>query len=177
MTSNEITITQDYGYGYLPSTKLTSNKPSAGNGLDTLAGYHTAYTRGAIPSPYLEDGSRNPSYYSTDTSVNSRLSANCLSDFDGVGNTAVITAAATAQADWKTSSTITNSHNIGYYPAACCCYRFNPDGNTAGKWYLPAMGELGYMIVRFTEIQNGLTKVRSIYGSSFACLLGSSNYY
>jgi hypothetical protein len=93
----------------MPSTNFTSNKPSAGNGLDTLAGYHKSYKSGTIPSPYLEDGSRNPSYYTNDTSKYPGLSANCLSDFDGVGNTAVITAVATGQTDWKTASAITNS--------------------------------------------------------------------
>jgi hypothetical protein len=175
LTSNEITGVNNYGC--LPSTKFTTNKPSVGSGLDTLAGYHSDYTGSTIPSPYLEDGSRNPSYYTNDTSKYPELSANCLSDFDGVGNTAVITAAATAQTDWKTASTITNNYNSGYYPAACCCYRFNPDGNSAGKWYLPAMGELGYMMVRFNEIQNSLTKIRTQFGSSFACLLGPSNGY
>jgi hypothetical protein len=173
LTSNEIIGVRSSAN--LPSTKFTTNKPSVGSGLDTLAGYNSSINY--IPSPYLEDGSRNPSYYTNDTSKYPGLSANCLSDFDGVGNTAVITAAATAQTDWKTASAITNSSNVGYYPAACCCYRFNPDGNSAGKWYLPAMGELGYMIARFNEIQNSLTKIRTQFGSSFACLLNSSNYY
>jgi hypothetical protein len=172
LTSNEITGVTSYAY--LPSTKFTTNKPSVGSGLDTLAGYSSS---SYIPSPYLEDGSRNPSYYTNDTSKYPGLSANCLSDFDGVGNTAVITAAATAQTDWKTASAITNSSNVGYYPAACCCYRFNPDGNSAGKWYLPVMGELGYMIARFNEIQNSLTKIRTQFGSSFACLLDSYDNY
>ena len=172
LTSNEITGATSYAY--LPSTKFTSNKPSVGSGLDTLAGYSSS---SYIPSPYLEDGSRNPSYYTNDTSKYPGLSANCLSDFDGVGNTAVITAAATAQTDWKTASAITNSSSAGYYPAACCCYRFNPDGNSAGKWYLPAMGEMGYVNARFNEIQNSLTKIQNHFGSSFACLLLSDNNY
>jgi hypothetical protein len=147
LTSNEITGVT--GYANLPSTKFTTNKPSVGSGLDTLAGYRLS---SYIPSPYLEDGSRNPSYYTNDTSKYPGLLANCLSDFDGVGNTTVITAAATAQTDWKTASAITNKSKAGYYPAACCCYRFNPDGNSAGKWYLPAMGELGYLRCRFGKL-------------------------
>ena len=176
LTSNEITGVT--GYAYFPSTKFTSNKPLEGSGLDTLAGYYSSESyEPRIPSPYLEDGSRNPSYYTNDNSKYPELSANCFSDFDGMGNTAVITAAATAQTDWKTASAIIHSTSAGYYPAACCCYRFNPDGNSAGKWYLPAMGELGYMMVRFNEIQNSLTKIQSQFGSSFVCLLSSYNTY
>ena len=172
LTSNEITGVADYGY--LPSTKVSGNKPSVGNGLDTTAGYNSS---SYIPSPYLEDGSRNPSYYTTDTSKYPGLSANCLSDFDGIGNTNVILAAATGQTDWRTASSITNTDRDYYFPAACCTWRFHTSGTSQGDWYLPAMGELGYMIARFNEIQTALNKVKSIYGSSFVCLLDAYNGY
>lgn len=73
------------------------------------------------------------STYSTDT---------CTSDKDGVGNTEIMTSYAYGQSDWKTASTITNSHSLGYMPAACCCWRYCPPGTSEGEWYLPSCGEL-----------------------------------
>ena len=177
LTSNEITgVTSGETSGaYLPSTNFTSNKPAAGNGLDTLAGY-TGYTP-YIPSPYLENGDRNPSYYTTDTTKYPKLSANCLSDFNGKSNTEIILTYATGQTDWRTASTITNSSNVGYYPAACCAWRYHTPGTNQGDWYLPGMGELGYMIARFNEIQTTLNKLSSLYGNSSVVSLNSSDGY
>lgn len=104
-----------------------------------------------IPSPFNADGSRNEAYYTTAYST-----ANALSDFDGVGNTKVLTELATAQSNWKTASTITNSGSEGYYPAACCCWRYHTPGTNQGSWYLPSIGEMGYMsrqIVDFDMIR------------------------
>ena len=167
LTNNEfIDVSNE---NYMPSTQFTSNKPAVGNGMDTLAGYKgsTPYA----PSPYLEDGSRNPSYYSTDTSINAGLSANCLSDFNGKENTEIILSYATAQSDWKTATSITNNYSTGYYTAACCSWRYHTEGTNQGDWYLPGMGELGYMMVRFQEIQNALSLIQSIYGNSSCVLL------
>ena len=172
LTSNEIIgVTSN---AYLPSTKFTSNKPVAGNGLDTLAGY---YSKTCIPSPYLENGDRNPSYYTTDTTKYPGLSANCFSDFNGKSNTEIILNYATGQTDWRTASTITNSDSVGYYPAACCAWRYHTPGTNQGDWYLPAAGELGYMFARFNEIQTTLNKLYSLYGNSSVVSLRSSNYY
>ena len=177
LTSNEITgvTSGETSGGYLPSTNITSNKPAAGNGLDTLAGYNTSSSY--IPSPYLENGDRNPSYYTTDTTKYPKLSANCLSDFNGKSNTEIILTYATGQTDWGTASTITNSSNVGYYPAACCAWRYHTPGTNQGDWYLPAMGEMGYMIARFNEIQTTLNKLSSLYGNSSVVSLDSSNGY
>ena len=79
----------------------------------------------------------------------------------------------TGQADWKTASTITNNSLAGYSPAAVCCRRYAPSENTKGKWYLPAMGELGFIMPRFKLINEKL----SALGSSVAVQLSSFSSY
>lgn len=112
------------------------------------------------PSPFLTDGSRNPAYYQT--SFPSDIS-NALADFDGVGNTKILTGLATSQSDWKTASTITHSYDDGYYPAACCCWRYHTDGTKQGDWYLPAMGELGYIMPNFNKINTTISMLINAY--------------
>lgn len=110
-----------------------------------------------IPSPYLEDGSRYKGYY-----IIRYSESNCLSDFDGFGNTKVLCDLATAQSDWKTASTITNDYAGGYSPAACCCWRYHTTGTNQGDWYLPAIGELGYLIVRLKTINTSISNIGGV---------------
>ena len=126
------------------------------------------------PSPYKADGSRNPAYYQTSSPSSS---ANALADFDGIGNSKVLQNLATGQSDWQTASTITNSSETGFYPAACCCWRYHTNGTEQGDWYLPAMGELGYMMVRFNKINETITNLINAYGSSIGVTLSTPNYY
>ena len=115
-------------YGYLPSDHFSYGTTSS----DGVTRYRSSSTDNS-PSPYNADGSRNEAYYTTVYST-----ANAFSDFDGIGNTKVLTDLATAQSDWKNADTITNFGDVGYYPAACCCWRFHTAGTSQGQWYLPA---------------------------------------
>ena len=163
-TSNGIPTGQT-SYAYLPSDKFSGAQCAH----DTDAYYSsTAY----IPSPYLTDGSRNPGYYQT-TSPSS--SNNALADFDGKENSQVLLDLATSQSDWKTASSVTNNGSSGYYPAACCCWRYHTEGTQQGDWYLPAMGELGYIIPPFNKINDAIDKMRTAYDSSVGVEL-STNY-
>ena len=151
--------------GYLPSDQFTG-----ATSLDGVSKY--GYTSNNAPSPFNADGSRNEAYYTTTYST-----ANALSDFDGVGNTFVLTELATGQSDWKTATTITNNSGAGYYPAACCAWRFHTAGTDQGQWYLPACGEFGYVINRISAINETINKVKSVYSSVVAVALRTSNYY
>lgn len=126
------------------------------------------------PSPYTADGSRNEAYYTT---ASPALATNALSDFDGIGNTAVLTELATAQSDWKTATTITNNTLTGYYPAACCTWRFHTAGTDQGQWYFPACGEFGYVINRISAINTTINKVLSVYSSVVAVTVANSGVY
>ena len=150
-------------YPYLPSDSFTATTCTK----DTNAYYYNSgYT--AAPSPYLTDGSRNSQYY---TSGN-----NALSDFDGVGNTNVITGLAIGE-DWKTTTSIdNNSESTYYFPAAFCCWRYSTVGTNQGDWYLPACGELGYLCARFKTINNAIQYIIDS-GFSDSCSLVVRDYF
>ena len=99
-----------------------------------------------------------------------------MSDFDGKNNTNIITDLATAE-DWKTASSITGSASNSWYPAACCCWRYHTDGTSQGQWYLPASGELGYIMPKFNQIQASINALISAYGDSVGAQLDTSNGY
>lgn len=154
---------------YLPSDNFSKVQ----NPYDTDTYYYYNGFEYYIPSPYNDDDTRNSAYYQT-SSPSSTL--NAMSDFDGKNNTNIITDLATAE-DWKTASSITNSASNGYYPAACCCWRYYTDGTLQGQWYLPACGELGYIMPKFNQIQASINALISAYGDSVGAQLDTINGY
>ena len=166
-TSNGIPTGQSSD-AYLPSDKFSGTQCAH----DTDVYYNTSNT--PIPSPYLTDGSRNPGYYQTSSPSSS---SNALADFDGIGNSQVLWDLATTQSDWKTASSITHNYRSGYYPAACCCWRYHTEGTSQGDWYLPACGELGYIMPPFNKINDAIDKMRTAYGSSVGVELTNSFYW
>ena len=157
---------------FLPSDRddWKSNLSYSG---DTSTHYLYSDNNGHAINPYLTTGGTlefNTEYIKTDSPSSS---ANCLSDLNGVSNTDILCSLHTGQTDWETASTITNNQSQGYSPAAVCCRRYAPIESTKGKWYLPAMGELGFIMPRFKLINEKL----SALGSSVAVQLSSGNYY
>lgn len=74
---------------YLPSDMFTDV-----TGIDGKSNYNLSSDSYQAPSPFHSNGSRNEAYYTIAYNT-----ANVLSDFDGVGNTKVLTDLATAQSD------------------------------------------------------------------------------
>lgn len=116
--------------------------------------YETSYL---IPSPYLGDVP-NPEYNKEISGYN-----NALSDFNGLSNTETL---------------------IGLgedYVAANAAYKYN-DGVSNLQWYLPAMGELGYLMPRFNEINSVITALGGVavasdfFWSSSENSLGNAYY-
>lgn len=130
-----------------------------------LSGYYQA------PSPYLTDGTRNPAYYQTSSPS---TTSNALADFDGVGNTKKII----AQRGTKDYSSWLPTYNTeADYPAASCCDMFYTDGTKQGDWYLPACGELGYIMPPFNKIKQSIVALKSAYGDLVSVKWGSGDYY
>ena len=152
-------------YASLPSDKFTDVQCSH----DTDIFY--MFMMNPIPSPYLTDGSRNPGYYQT-TSPSS--SENALADFDGKGNTQkIITQRGTKDYNsWKP-----DRETEADYPAASCCDMFYTEGTQQGDWYLPACGELGYIMPPLNKINNTINKIRTVYDSSIGVQLRTVYYY
>lgn len=155
---------------YLPSDKFSN----VNNPYDTDTSYYYNDSDTYVPSPYNDNDTRNTEYYRTSSPSSS---ANAMSDFNGKENTKIITDLATAQSDWRTAATITNDSSNGYYPAACCCWRYHTEGTKQGDWYLPSCGELGYIMPKFNKINEAITKLINGYGSNFGVVLLSNHYY
>lgn len=136
LTDNEGSslVGTDY-YGYLPSDRTDDEWLNAIQSYDDpLAKYHE-YADLFIPSPYLSDGSLNPAY------AVELEGGNALSDFNGLSNTRLLV-------------------NEGeQYHAAHACWNYKDDANSNLQWYLPAIGELGFLMSRFELINNTLQRL------------------
>ena len=154
LTAEETSISSSDSSVYIPSDRFS--------GVESKAAPKTKYYKKPFaPSPFLfKDGiwGPNPAYYN--------CPADCMQyDRDGKGNTATILELVTAP-DWKTASSITNNGWIGNYPAACCCWRFHTIADNQGDWYLPATGELCYIIPFFNKHNRAINRIKSIYGDN-----------
>ena len=152
---------------YLPSDKFdTVQYPH-----DTDAYYQYNDSDYYIPSPYLTNGERNPAYYQI---TSPSASSNALADFDGVGNTEkIITQRGTKDYNSWTPNRTTEAD----YPAASCCDMFYTEGTQQGDWYLPACGELGYIMPPFNKLNDAIGKMRTAYGSSVGVELNTRDFY
>ena len=132
-------------YGYLPSDKFTG----AISFVDSTAKYSKASN--LIPSPYLgDDQTFNPEYSKTILSGDTNV--NCLSDFNGLANTEYL-------------------QGLGSdYEAAQYCWSYS-DGASNLQWYLPAAGELGFLVPRFNAINAAITAVGGV------AVAGDSNFW
>ena len=143
------TSTGSNSTGYLPSDNFTG----ATSYVDSVAKYYS--TSNFTPSPYkIVDGITypNPEYYKEISGYN-----NVLSDFSGEANTKTLVGLGTG------------------YTAANACWKYS-DGVSTTQWYLPAMGELGYMMPRFNVINSTLVKLNAIPLTSYGYYWSSSEY-
>ena len=139
--TNEITGTTTWSY--LPSDKFSARP----NPLDIGTAWDVFLS--AVPSPY-KDGALNPAYCATE--YTGGTIANCLSDFSGLENTQLLCQSANT------------------YVAANAAHLYRAfDGDTL-EWYLPAMGELGFIMPRFNAINEALASVGGV-------ALASSYYF
>lgn len=121
------TTTGSNDYGFLPSDY------NGFTGATSYVDHKTKYNDFSpyIPSPYLGDGSLNHAYCETISGNN------VLSDFNGKSNTDVLVGLESA------------------YTAANIAKNYSVDGIDI-DWYLPAAGELGFIIPRFAAINESI---------------------
>ena len=149
--------------GYGTNAGLPSDR-SYWNGeqsyVDPLSKYYGYSVKSYIPSPYLGD-EFNPAY------AVELEGGNALSDFNGLSNTQLLV-------------------NEGeQYHAAHACWNYKDAANSNLQWYLPAMGELGFLAPRFNLINQSIQTVggtpidifnESVSSSSSQCPPNISSY-
>ena len=127
------------------------------------------------PSPYLNDGSKNPLYsqvYDDGSGI-----GNMVEQMDGRINTETILDIDNERSiDWQTAATITNTGRTEtIHPAAQCCWRYHTIGTSQGDWYLPSAGELGYLASRWKAINASIAKIIN-FGFGYVLSLTFYNY-
>ena len=135
------TSTGSNDYGYLPSDKLTGSQSV----VDGKAKYKGSTP--FVPSPYLGDDKTFNLEYCKDI-----IDYNTLSDFNGLSNTEVLVGLGSN------------------YVAANAAWNYKDAANSTVQWYLPAMGELGFLMPRFNEINSAVTGVGGV-------AVGGSSYF
>lgn len=117
------------------------------------------------PYPFNRDGSQNTIYasptfsYLEDGNDEPTLCNNVVSHMDGATKTAGIIAAAV---NTETTGSISNSSEAGHFPAAMACHRFTAGvASLAGQWYMPEIGELGYVMANLNAINIMLNIMRA----------------
>lgn len=159
---------------YIPSDDFSGDASE----VDKVGGFSISRYAGTTPyapSPYGENGSANSQWW--EGASNNQIQAN--TDMNGEANTAAIISAVSSSSASGVlipdSGAITNAQEN--YPAAVCCYRFKGAGYTDHSWYLPACGELGYMVARQKAINDSLTAIKEKYGTSVATVLTKTTYH
>ena len=100
-----------------------------------------------VISPYASDGSQNPAYLTK---------GQALSDMGGKANTEVLVNLSAIKDTYSGGAFENIEAN---YPAAFACYLFSTVGTDQGDWYLPALGELGYLYTRIKRINESLASL------------------
>lgn len=95
------------------------------------------------PSPYLVDGSRNELIQSTN------VGSSCYSDFSGLENTAALLADSVS------------------HPIAEASYDYITPGIVHGGWYIPAAGEMLYLVAAYGKIMSTMNAIKK---SGYRCL-------
>jgi hypothetical protein len=141
-------------YGFIPSKRAEWSSASQPAARPVEGVYYAGNMDPNNPSPYpfLADGSLNPDYSATE--FDGSPIVNMLSDVNGAANTTTLVGLGSD------------------YVAANACHNFAP-GVHDGEWYLPAIGELGYMIALYDDINAKITAA----GEGNGVVVAPSNFY
>ena len=132
------TLAHNGDYGYISGQGSHFKYDSIENPYDPGAYWRKGYSYHHIASPYLYV---NDEYVFNEGVYNGCVgdAVSMLSDMDGKANTTVI--------------------NDDEHPAAQYCATYSTNGTSAGDWYLPAMGELAFIMARFDTINEDISNV------------------
>lgn len=128
------------GNGYIPSDSENGDFTALTNPYDSVTKFAYNDSDHHIPSPFMNNGAFNENYSTLFTTGGTAIN-NALSDFDGFRNTQILI---------KDADVVAAKH----------CAIFNP-GYREGEWYLPAVGELGFIMPRFKVINSKLSALGS----------------
>ena len=154
--SEDGSVIYNTDYCYLPSDNFSGRTE---NPLNSLEGFYGNFSN-LMCSPYKEDGSKEERYFDISNT------SNVLADFDGKSNTEKILAVDNSDStSWQTATTIDNTEGTNQYvhPAAQACWRYYTDDTKQGDWYLPSMGEFGYVICKRKTINDSITLLNESY--------------
>lgn len=132
---------------YLPSDKFFGD----GESFDNIVDVYTKWSKVAgtfTPSPYLMDGAQSSRYVTT--MLDNALSDLSIKDF--------------SQMDNGTAGRICTQFNVPVYVGV-------------GQWYLPPIGELGYMITRYKRISFALGQIKANNRTAAALLDDNLPYW
>ena len=132
------TLAHNGDYGYISGQGSHFKYESIENPYDPGAHWRKGYSYHHIASPYLYV---NDEYVFNEGVYNGCVgdAVSMLSDMDGKANTGII--------------------NDSDHPAAKYCATYSTNGTSAGDWYLPAMGELAFIMARFDTINEAISNV------------------
>ena len=136
--TNQVEHSNDYGY--MPSDSENGDFTALTNPYDSVTMFVYDDSDHHIPSPFMNNGAFNENYSTLFTTGGTAIN-NALSDFDGFRNTQILI---------KDADVVAAKH----------CAIFNP-GYGEGEWYLPAVGELGFIMPRFKVINSKLSALGS----------------
>ena len=144
---SEVEIPDDGTYTFTPIANEVDTE-TAWYGSNANENWETLTASNMCPSPYLSDSSRNPLYFTA---------GQALCDMDGKFNTNILVNLSAIKT--QTSGAFENIQ--ANYPAAMACHMYHTSGTNQGDWYLPAMGELGYLYARAKKINETLESLGS----------------
>lgn len=109
-----------------------------------------SYSGPYAPSPYIPKSNSDSTRILCSAYADPNGGTNCLSDLDGEANTKLLCSLGSS------------------YAAANACANYIPKDSTfsAGRFYLPSMGELGFVIARAYSINNKLGEMVNVYTTS-----------
>ena len=144
---SEVVIPDNGTYAFTPISNEVDTE-TAWYGSEANKNWETLTDSNMCPSPYLSDGSKNPLYFTA---------GQALCDMNGKSNTNILVNLSAIKT--QTSGAFENVQ--ANYPAAMACRMYHTSGTNQGDWYLPAMGELGYLYARAKKINETLTSLGS----------------